>query len=297
MKKDSLRNKKKWFENQFLMAFLRLMWLVPYELRNNLMGWLMRTILGKITGYRKRTKINLDLIYPNIADTVKQKISDNTLDNAGRTFLENMYPAQFQAKTKNINLWGEGLDELEHAHASGRPIMFYSGHFGNHEAFRLALYKRGIKVGGLIRPMSNTYFDYHYQKTLLIEGKSGPVFEPGVQGTLGFYKALKKGATLVLLIDIAVQDGEYINFLGMPARTSLTAATFALKSDALFLPYFSMRNPNRKSFSVEIGKPIEHSDPLTMTRAASKTLEDRITADPGNWFWIHRRWKSQQTNL
>ena len=190
MKKDRIRDIKKWFESQFLMAFLRLMWLVPYESRNNLMGWLMRTIMGRITGYRKRTKINLDLIYPNIADTVKQKISDNTLDNAGRTFLENMYPAQFQAKTKNINLWGEGLDELEHAHALGRPIMFYSGHFGNHEAFRLALYKRGIKVGGLIRPMSNTYFDYHYQKTLLIEGKSGPVFEPGVQGTLGFYKSI-----------------------------------------------------------------------------------------------------------
>jgi KDO2-lipid IV(A) lauroyltransferase len=52
-----------------------------------------------------------------------------------------------------------------------------------------------------------------------------------------------------------------------------------------------MRNPDSESFRVEIGVPIDHSDPLTMTQEATKSLEDRITKDPGNWFWIHRRWK------
>ncbi|MDC1468629.1 hypothetical protein N8380_07980 [Planktomarina temperata] len=28
-----------------------------------------------------------------------------------------------------------------------------------------------------------------------------------------------------------------------------------------------------------------------MTREATKSLEERVHADPGNWFWIHRRWK------
>jgi KDO2-lipid IV(A) lauroyltransferase len=202
-----------------------------------------------------------------------------------------MYPADFQAHSPEIKLWGDGLEALLKAHSERRPIMFFSGHFGNHEAFRAALYKHGIKVGGLIRPMSNPYFDHHYQKTLFIEGRSGPVFLHGPRGTLGFYKSLKKGATLVLLIDIAVPDGPFINFLGHPARTALTAATFAVKSNALFLPYFSIRNPDSVSFSVEIGKPIKHSDPLTMTQKATKALEKSIVKDPGNWFWIHRRWK------
>jgi len=94
-----------------------------------------------------------------------------------------------------------------------------------------------------------------------------------------------------LLIDLAVPDGPSINFLGQPARTALTAATFAMKSNALFLPYFSMRNSDAVSFNVEIGKPIKHSDALTMTKQATKALELRIAKDPGNWFWIHRRWK------
>jgi len=28
-----------------------------------------------------------------------------------------------------------------------------------------------------------------------------------------------------------------------------------------------------------------------MTKEATKSLELRIKKDPGNWFWIHRRWK------
>ena len=282
---------KEWFSSHVLMLFFKLMRLLPYLFRHWLMGALLRGPLGYLTGYRKRTLDNLNLIYPEFSIEQKFKIANQVLDNAGRTFLENMHPADFQAHSPQIKLWGNGLEALLKAHSEGRPIMFFSGHFGNHEAFRAALYKHGIKVGGLIRPMSNPYFDYHYQKTLLIEGRSGPVFLPGVKGTLGFYRALKRGATLALLIDLAVPDGPFLNFLGQPARTALTAASFALKSNALFLPYFSMRNPDSISFSVEIGKPIKHSDPLTMTQKATKALEKRIVKDPGNWFWIHRRWK------
>jgi KDO2-lipid IV(A) lauroyltransferase len=32
-----------------------------------------------------------------------------------------------------------------------------------------------------------------------------------------------------------------------------------------------------------------------MTKEATKSLEQRIAADPGNWFWIHRRWKHKPT--
>ena len=28
-----------------------------------------------------------------------------------------------------------------------------------------------------------------------------------------------------------------------------------------------------------------------MTKEATKSLELRIIKDPGNWYWIHRRWK------
>ena len=236
---------------------------------------------------------NLTLIYPEMPEARKLEIADQVLDNAGRTFTENMFPAQFQAHDPEIKLHGLGLEAVLQAHKDGRPIMFYSGHFGNHEAFRAALFKHGIKVGGMVRRMANPYFDVQYKRMLHINGRGGPVFEADKHGTLAMVKSLKTGTALVLLLDLAVSHGMAVTFMGKPVFCSVTAASFALKTNALFVPYFSMRNRDGESFSVEIGRPIEHSDAETMTREATKSLEERVHADPGNWFWIHRRWKYQ----
>jgi len=98
-------------------------------------------------------------------------------------------------------------------------------------------------------------------------------------------------SALVLLIDLETTRAGRMEFMGTPAYTSTAAASFALKADALYIPYFSMRR--KDGFSVEIPAPIPHSDPETMTKAANKELEKRIIADPGNWFWVHRRWKPE----
>ena len=274
-----------------IMAFFGAMWLVPYRMRNRCVGACLRGFLGSMLGYRKRVMDNLELIYLDIPQMRKLQIANQVLDNAGRTFTENMFPEQFQAQDPDIKLHGAGLEAVLQAHKEGRPIMFYSGHFGNHEAFRAALFKHGLKVGGMVRRMANPYFDVQYKRMLYINGRGGPVFEANKHGTLAMLKSLKTGAALVLLLDLAVSHGIAVNFMGRRVYCSVTAASFALKTKALFVPYFSMRNRDGESFSVEIGTPIEHSDAQTMTREATKSLEERVHADPGNWFWIHRRWK------
>jgi Kdo2-lipid IVA lauroyltransferase/acyltransferase len=288
--RGTLRQK---LEHVAIMGFFGAMWLVPYRLRNRWVGACLRGLLGRLLGYRKRVMDNMTLIYPEMPEARKLEIADQVLDNAGRTFTENMFPAQFQAHDPEIKLHGLGLEAVLQAHKDGRPIMFYSGHFGNHEAFRAALFKHGIKVGGMVRRMANPYFDVQYKRMLHINGRGGPVFEADKHGTLAMVKSLKTGTALVLLLDLAVSHGMAVTFMGKPVFCSVTAASFALKTNALFVPYFSMRNRDGESFSVEIGRPIEHSDAETMTREATKSLEERVHADPGNWFWIHRRWKYQ----
>ena len=277
--RGTLRQK---LEHVAIMGFFGAMWLVPYRLRNRWVGACLRGLLGRLLGYRKRVMDNLTLIYPEMPEARKLEIADQVLDNAGRTFTENMFPAQFQAHDPEIKLHGLGLEAVLQAHKDGRPIMFYSGHFGNHEAFRAALFKHGIKVGGMVRRMANPYFDVQYKRMLHINGRGGPVFEADKHGTLAMVKSLKTGTALVLLLDLAVSHGMAVTFMGKPVFCSVTAASFALKTNALFVPYFSMRNRDGESFSVEIGRPIEHSDAETMTREATKSLEERVHAYPGN---------------
>jgi KDO2-lipid IV(A) lauroyltransferase len=37
--------------------------------------------------------------------------------------------------------------------------------------------------------------------------------------------------------------------------------------------------------------PIEHTDPITMTRQLNDLLEKHVRAHMEQWLWTHRRWK------
>ncbi|MEM6307589.1 MAG: lauroyl acyltransferase [Pseudomonadota bacterium] len=264
--------------------------LLPFAWRSWFGGWVLRGPSGRWIGYRKRVMRNLQTVMPNRSGEHRQ-IADATLTNAGRTFLENLYPDDFYAAHPHIHLWGDGLEALLNAHHSGQSVQLVSGHFGNHEAMRAALYRHGIRVGGMYKPMSSPLFNRRYETSLQVGGRGGTAFAIGRDGTRAYRSALCAGnAYLILLIDIAVRSGETIPFLGKPAYTSTAAAAFALNAGVPYIPYFSMRDG--EGFSVEIAAPIPPSDPLTMTTQATALLEDRIQKDPGNWFWVHNRWKT-----
>ena len=148
---------------------------------------------------------------------------------------------------------------------------------------------RGFDIGGLYRNLSNRYFNEHYVKTMQAFG--GPVFPQGRAGTAGFVRHLKEGGQLVLLFDQDVPGAPTLPFLGHPARTATSAADLALRLRAELIPFFATRQPDGLSFTVDLDAPVPHSDAETMTLAITQALEARIMAYPGQWFWIHRRWK------
>lgn len=92
----------------------------------------------------------------------------------------------------------------------------------------------------MVRRMANPYFDVQYKRMLNINGHGGPVFETNKPGTLAMVKSLKTGTALVLLLDLALRYGMPVTLKGRSVYCSVTAASFALKKKALFVPYFSM---------------------------------------------------------
>ncbi len=262
---------------------------LPYRWRVPFVGWLMRRVIGRVAGYRQRALDNLALVWPDLPLARRQAIADASLDNAGRTLIENYSTRAFTARAAGLKPEGPGYDALVAARAAKRPVILVSGHFGNYEAARAALVARGFDIGGLYRNLSNRYFNAHYVRTM--EAFGGPVFPQGRAGTAGFVRHLKEGGQLVLLFDQDVPGAPVVDFLGHPARTALSAAELALRLKADLIPFFATRQPDGLSFRVELDAPVPHGDAETMTRAVTKALEARVKDHPGQWFWIHRRWK------
>ncbi|WP_342585888.1 lysophospholipid acyltransferase family protein [Loktanella sp. S4079] len=279
-----------WMADRILRGLIGGMLRLPYEKRVPAMGKAVSRGVAPIAGYLKRAKQNIAMIYPNMSDEERDRIARACCDNFGRTLIENYAWQEFGRRLATTRPIGAGLSALVQAKDEGRPVIFVTGHYGNHEAPRQVLTARGYEIGGLYRPMLNPYFNAHYEKTMTSWG--GPVFAQGRRGTMGFARHLKRGGMGTLLFDVSA-SGIPISFLGQTAHTATSAADIALKLDALVIPYFGIRQSDGLSFSVEVEEPIALTDTETMMTDMTKRLEAQIARDPAQWFWVHRRWKKR----
>jgi len=271
-----------------LRAVLWLGFRLPYRWRIALVGWIMR-LVGTLIGYRRRAEEQLAYIFPQMPRAERRRIANAALDNAGRTFIENYSTADQLAHARDWQPEGPGWEICEAARQAGRPILFVSGHFGNYQAIRAAMNVRGYEMGGLYRPMNNPHINRHYVAS--VEGVGGAAHPRSRKGLAAFVKTLREGGQGAMLIDQYFSDGAALDFIGKPAPTALSAAKMALKCDALVVPIYGERCANGVDFRIHVEAPIPVGTPEEMTQALNDSLAARVRANPGQWFWLHRRWK------
>ena len=281
-----------WLTDRVLRGAIWLALRLPIRARLWTMGRLVRHVVAPLAGYRQRAEDNLAHVWPDMGVLDRRHLADRVADNAGRTMIDNYDVDGLLKRMASAEVSGDGLKAVEAAKEAGQPVLFVTGHFGNFEAPRAALVARGYRIGGLYRPMSNPYFNAHYAANM--HALSDPVFEQGRRGTMGLIKHIRQGGMGVLLFDVYDSAGVTIDFMGQPAPTLTSAADIALKTGALLVPFFGIRKPDGVSFDIIFEDPVEHGDPVAMMTDVTSRLEARITANPDQWFWIHRRWKPKR---
>lgn len=275
--------------NLFLRGLLLGAGLIPYRLRVPLMGRLV-TAMGRLAGFDKRVRNNLELVSPELSGLDPDQLYRDVSNNAGRMIAELYDGETFHEKAKSAPITGPGLETLEKARAAGRPVLLATAHFGNYDAARAALIARGHEMGALYRRMANPYFNEHYVAAMKSTGE--PMFEQGKRGMVELVRHLKKGGIAAIVTDLYAQGGEPIDFFGKPAVTSTVPAELALKFGAALIPVYAVRQENGLDFEIIMNGEVPASDPLTMTKALTADLESIVRKHTGQWFWIHRRWKT-----
>jgi KDO2-lipid IV(A) lauroyltransferase len=67
----------------------------------------------------------------------------------------------------------------------------------------------------------------------------------------------------------------------------------ARKYGAILVPIYAVRRLDGLSFDIHVEAPIPHTDNEQMTQALNDSLEVRVRANPDQWLWTHRRWKTR----
>jgi KDO2-lipid IV(A) lauroyltransferase len=114
-------------------------------------------------------------------------------------------------------------------------------------------------------------------------------------------RTLRNGGVVGIVGDQNIRrGGVFVDFLGRPAATAKGAALFAVRTGApLFVGVAKRRSgfPQRyrgtvRQIEFETTGDLEE-DVFRLTKAHTEYLEERVREAPEQYFWQHRRWKTQ----
>lgn len=195
--------------------------------------------------------------------------------------------------------FGDGLERVRQIVAnSGCGVFMTTGHIGNWEIIGAAGALTGVISGSIARPLDNplvndmitSYREHSGQK---IWSKRGAV--------TNILRAIKKGESIGILIDQdAGPEGISVPFLGRPASTVTTIADLSIRTGAPLVPVAVQRVGGQPmKFHLNVGEvvyPDQAAEPegerVRILTRLNEELSRMIEAEPVQWLWTHRRWKT-----
>jgi len=247
------------------------------------------------TGLTGRARDNLLAAYPQMEKSECEQILREMWDNLGRTIAEYAHLDKMSIKGPNPRIVLAGLEHADVALASGKPVIFISGHFANWEVIQFAAAQYGVEGGAVYRPVNNPFVDHWMVRQRMRNGTPEQIAK-GAQGTRRIFTLLRGGKAIFLLVDQKTNEGVAAPFFGRDAMTTPAPAALALKLGAILLPVSNERIGDTR-FRITAHPPIDYSpsadhdrDILALTEKINEKVEQMVRYRPSQWLWIHRRW-------
>jgi KDO2-lipid IV(A) lauroyltransferase len=268
---------------------------LPIDVISALGGALFRA-LGPLTSAHRTATRNLRLAFPDMTQAERERILAAQWENFGRYIIE--FPILDRLTPASGRVEVVGSERLARVAASGRPVVFISGHFANLEVMATVILASGIDCDMTYRALNNPYVDARIKASRMRYGVR--MFAPkGPDGARELLMALKEGRSVAMMNDQKYDGGVVGTLFGRIVYTLPAAARLALKFGTVIQP-MSIQRLTGARFRCVVHEPIEVAD--TGNRAGdiksgvdaiNAFIESRIRERPGEWWWVHRRWPAQ----
>jgi len=265
--------------------------ILPINLVTNL-GGLIFKLIGPLTKTQKIVRKNYLQIFPH-ADEIKiLKESKLSWLSTGKTFFELLILPRIIADNTKIDV--EGLNNIEDVINNNEQVIFFGIHESNWEILLPTIDKLGIGVGGIYRHINNPYIDkliLNIRKKSVLSNKS--FYTPkGKQSAKDVIGGIKKGLSLLLLIDQKDSAGQLIPFFNKPSKTQTGFLKLARKYKMKIIPVRNIRDKNNE-FKVKFYPPLknipENFTDINTMKTIHSIIEEWIKDCPSSWFLQHNR--------
>lgn len=190
---------------------------------------------------------------------------------------------------------------IHSARTEGKGLILITAHFGNWEWSNSLASILGIEGGSIARPLDNPKVNefvrsYREKTGLRILDKQGAIRKA--------LRELRHNNVIGILIDQdAGPKGLMSPFLGKAASTITIPVELAIRTGCPMIVAGLKRNPPKspKRFTFEFSESPLRATPgadqkeetVRLVNLLNDELSAMILRTPQQWFWIHRRWKTQ----
>lgn len=266
--------------------------LIGPDRASNALGWLFRRV-GPLMSQHKTVLRNLRLAFPDKTEAERKVIAGEAWESVGRTAGELPHlPKIHPYKGDRVNVIG--VEHLEHVANAEQGAVFISGHFANFEVMGAAICNSAVDCLITYRALNNPHIDRRLNKVRHDYGIG--VLAPKGLGTRELMRALSKGRSVALMNDQKFNQGIATPFFGHDAMTAPGPSRLALKYKVPIV-MITTRRTGPARFEVKIHAPYmpestgdQDADIRASVEQITSFIEAEVRANPGQWFWQHRRW-------
>lgn len=256
---------------------------------SKMLGGKLARFTGPFLPAQKIGLKNLTLAFPQKSLHERKAILKNMWEHFGRVCAEYCHTFHFAKMHKSPHITVQGGEYVISALKNHSQAIFISAHFGNWAFATSLLYEFTQNLIMIHRPPNNPYVNkmFHYiQSPFCLK-----IIEKSPSAGIHILKHLKKGNSVVMLLDQKNNSGITSTFFGQEAKTSPSAARLSQVLQIPIIPFYGLRE--KKGWQIVFEKPLavpKSSEYVELTtQQLNQTFERWIRENPEQWFWVHRR--------
>ena len=179
-----------------------------------------------------------------------------------------------------------------------RPLLIVTAHFGNWEIAGYVIGACGFETYAIARVLDNPYLERFFKTFRQATGQTIIAKKADFDR---LSKVMRAGGKVATLGDQdAGPRGVFVDFFGRKASAHKAVALMAIEYDALMVVVGTPRVAEPMHYEIineEVIDPRDYADRSDAVKAITQeyhdALERLIRRYPEQYFWLHRRWKSQ----
>jgi KDO2-lipid IV(A) lauroyltransferase len=184
------------------------------------------------------------------------------------------------------------------AETSAQPVMWLAPHFMALDVAGVAiLLFQNHPAGSIYQKQSDPVMDAAIRRGRLRFGDNARIY-PRSDSAKAIIRSIRQGHAFFNLpdMDFGARDAAFVPFFGVSAATLLAPSRMARALDMAVQPVVAEMLPGGRGYRVRFEPPWRDwptDDALADTAAMNRWIETEIRANPAQYLWVHKRFKTR----